>query len=132
MADGHLNKCKECTKTDSNKHRVENIEDVRAYDRKRGMLPHRVEARRKYVKTEEGKAAHARNTRKQNAKFPKRRAARVALGNAVRTGRIIPWTVCAIPTCENVPEAHHPDYDQPLDVVWLCKEHHKQAHDLVK
>ena len=23
---------------------------------------------------------------------------------------------------------HHPDYDQPLQVVWLCPEHHNQLH----
>lgn len=28
------------------------------------------------------------------------------------------------------PEAHHPDYANPLDVVWLCPAHHKQAHAL--
>lgn len=27
--------------------------------------------------------------------------------------------------------AHHPDYDRPLDVVWLCQPHHKQTHALV-
>lgn len=27
-------------------------------------------------------------------------------------------------------EAHHPDYTKPLDVVWLCREHHKDIHRL--
>jgi hypothetical protein len=39
--------------------------------------------------------------------------------------------VCALPECESRPQAHHPDYSKPLDVVWLCDDHHKQAHALV-
>ena len=35
MADGHLNKCKDCTKLDVNKHRANNLEKIRAYDRER-------------------------------------------------------------------------------------------------
>lgn len=37
MGDGHLNKCKECTKADANKHHQKNLEKVRAkmMDKKR-------------------------------------------------------------------------------------------------
>ena len=37
MADGHLNKCKSCTKSDAKNHRFNNLESVRAYDRQRHM-----------------------------------------------------------------------------------------------
>lgn len=64
MADGHLNKCKACTKTDVAKHRAENLARVREYDRQRGMLPHRVAARDEYRQTEEGKASVAKGREK--------------------------------------------------------------------
>jgi len=49
-----------------------------------------------------------------------------------KAGSITPWPVCALPECANKPEAHHPDYSAPLDVVWLCSAHHKQAHALCR
>lgn len=130
MADGHLNKCKTCTKAYVNKHRADNLEAVKAYDRARGNLPHRVAARAQYAETEACKASQAKSRKKYLTEYPERRAAHIAVGNAVRSGALTPWPVCAIPECSCKPEAHHPDYSRPLDVVWLCDTHHKQAHKL--
>lgn len=115
MADGHLNKCKECTKKDVRTHRGLNAESVRAYDRARSSLPHRRD-----------------KNRELSARFreasPERRKAQVILGNAVRSGKVqkLPCFVCG-----EKAEAHHPDYSAPLDVVWLCPAHHKQAHAML-
>jgi len=115
MADGYLNKCKECTKNDASRHRALNLDQARDYDKARASLPHRRELNRRV--TREWRAAH-----------PDRRSAQIAVGNAVRDGRLNPWPVCAVHSCNKKPEAHHPDYSSPLDVVWLCHAHHKQAH----
>ena len=32
--------------------------------------------------------------------------------------------------CGDKAEAHHEDYDKPLEVQWLCKVHHREAHTL--
>lgn len=118
MADGHLNKCKACTKQDVHSHRHgKGRERVLAFDMKRANYPHRIALRAK--KTAAWRAAH-----------PDRKQAQSLLGAAVRTGKILPWPVCAVPDCCSKPEAHHPDYSRPLDVVWLCSAHHKQAHAL--
>ena len=29
-------------------------------------------------------------------------------------------------------EAHHEDYDQPLEVMWLCRTHHLRLHLLTR
>jgi hypothetical protein len=45
---------------------------------------------------------------------------------AVLSGKLtrLPCMTCG----ELKVEAHHPDYSQPLDVIWLCKPHHQQLH----
>lgn len=116
MGDGHLNKCKECTKIDVAAYRKENLEKVRSYDRSRASRPHRIASRNHYVKLYE-------------SRFPNRKKANTAVSNALRAGTLQkqPCWVCGLSAV-----AHHPDYDRPLDVVWLCQPHHKQAHALVK
>lgn len=125
-------KCKECIKAAVNKHRQANLERVRAYDRLRGSQSHRVAARAEYRKTPAYAESHEAAVRRWAAKHPERRRASHIVGNAVRDGRLIPWPVCAVPECSDKPQGHHPDYSRPLDVVWLCDEHHKQAHALVR
>lgn len=62
---------------------------------------------------------------------PKRKMAREKLRYAVRSGQVVRWPCCAVPECssDKKPESHHPNYDAPLSVVWLCKEHHLQVHN---
>lgn len=129
MGDGKLGKCKECAKADVRANYKAKRTQYKEYDRSRAALPHRVSARKQYARTDAGRAAHARAHKTYASRFPERKAAVVALGNAVRDGRVIPLP-CFV--CGEKAQAHHPNYDAPLDVVWLCKQHHKQAHDLVR
>lgn len=64
-------------------------------------------------------------TRWKNAN-PKAVWAQQALRSAVRRGLIIqePCAECG----SSFAEAHHPDYDRPMVVRWLCRLHHRQAH----
>jgi hypothetical protein len=45
---------------------------------------------------------------------------------AMRRGNLVrgPCAVCGEPKTEG----HHTDYTKPLDVVWLCPEHHREEH----
>lgn len=116
MADGHLNKCKDCAKIDVRQHRLKNPEKVRAYDRERARLPHR-RAQRKDVYTREWE------------QHPDRMRARIMVSNAVRNGRLDKMP-CAFCSSEEGLEAHHHDYTKPLDVTWLCKPCHRRFHAL--
>ncbi|API61064.1 hypothetical protein BSL82_09710 [Tardibacter chloracetimidivorans] len=116
MADGHLNKCRDCTKIDARRHRLENAETVRAYDRERARRPERVAKRSTYAKA----------YRYQN---PEKRAAHTALGNAVRSGKLKKQPCAFCGSGERL-EAHHHDYNKPLDVTWLCSACHGRFHAL--
>ena len=113
MGDGHLNKCKECTKNDATAHRNKNLEKIRAYDRDRAKAPER------------SKAAQEINAAWRKADNRRTRA-HVAVARAVRKGSLVrsPCIRCG----EQKSLAHHEDYDKPLEVVWLCQPCHKQRH----
>lgn len=56
-----------------------------------------------------------------------KRAAQIAVGSALAQGRLVKSECAMCGTTSNV-EAHHEDYEKPLDVVWLCRKHHRQHH----
>lgn len=124
--------CKACVRARVKAHRQANLERVRSYDRMRAAQPHRVAARLEYQESRAFSQSHAAAAKRWAGKNIGKRAAQVTLGNAVRDGRVQPWPVCEVPECGSKPEAHHPHYGSPLTVTWLCSEHHKQAHALLK
>lgn len=52
--------------------------------------------------------------------------ARCDLNHAVRDGKVSkePCKICG----SNKSEAHHQDYNKPLEVIWLCFNHHREFH----
>lgn len=128
MADGYLGKCKECAKADVRANRENRVEKYRAYDRDRASRPDRVEARNAYRNTASGKAAIARAHRASNARHAERRSARVALGNALRDGKIMKPDACWYCGSDQRVNGHHADYSRPLAVTWICDPCHKEVH----
>ena len=110
MADGHLNKCKECCKKDAIKNRLKNIEYYREYDRERGNRQGY-----KYVK-------------EYRKKYPAKYKAHRVVSNAVRDKKLfrMPCEICGSESAH----AHHDDYLKPLNVRWLCPVHHYEWHKL--
>jgi len=128
MADGHLNKCKECNKKDVIKNRLENIYYYRQYDKKRANLPKRVEARLEYAKTSEGIASQRKGSKTYDKKYPYKKTATVAINNAIRSGKIVRPLNCENCGSENRIEGHHDDYSKPYSVRWLCVFCHSNWH----
>lgn len=116
MGDGRLGKCKECTKRDVTANREKNVEKIRAYDRARGKLPHRV-------------ALVSSGSRRRDTENPVPRRARGKLARAVGRG-VVKKQPCAV--CGNKKSlGHHDDYSRPLDVIWLCQVHHVARHKML-
>ena len=110
MKDGHLNKCKDCAKTDVAEHREKNIDRVRAYDRARGSRQ------------------PPEYLREYRAKYPKKYKAHRIVNKALHDGKMKRETECSECGSDFRVEAHHDDYEYPLTVRWLCSVCHKQWH----
>lgn len=114
MADGHLNKCKECAKADSvNVYNKKSV-DVGWMDRERKRG--RDKYRRLYVGT--GKADLDR-TRRHLDRYPEKESAKNYSANLV-------------PDFEGA-ERHHWSYNEVhfKDVIWLSKKDHMKAHRFI-
>lgn len=109
MADGHLNKCKGCTRDDVKKNRDGKISYYREYDRKRGN-------RQGYVYTKD-----------YRERFPAKFRAHQMVGYALRSGRLFPEP-CAECGESHSTHAHHDDYAKPLNIRWLCPPCHSAWH----
>lgn len=109
MSDGHLGKCKSCTKRDATKHRNDNLERVLEYDRKRHKS-------REYHDAIE---AHV-------AMFPRQSWAMRKVHSQLKRKALarMPCEVCG----DTKVDAHHDDYLKPLEVRWLCRKHHRMWH----
>ena len=128
MQDGHLNKCKSCVKERVKTHREKNIQKIKEYDKQRGMLPHRVKARKEYMQTEQGKIARKKAIISYRKTFPMKYAAHVITGNAIRDKKITKINYCSECNSNKQIQAHHDDYTKPLEIRWLCDLCHKKWH----
>lgn len=66
-------------------------------------------------------------------KEPEKKNARAAVQVLVKKGIIFPLPCRDFSTkCHGRIEAHHPDYNKPLEVIWFCSYHHRQEHIRIK
>lgn len=113
MSDGRLGKCKECIKEERRAHYMKNRDRIRAYDKKRERDPRRRERKLEYQ----------RRYRERNGY---KVIARQRVARALKSGRLSkkPCGICG----DTKVEAHHDDYQDPLQVTWLCFRHHRERH----
>lgn len=116
MTDGHLNKCKDCQKSDVRSNRAKRLDHYRTYDLVRWRF------------CDERRETSAIQTKQWVRRNPEKRKAHIAVGNAVRDGRLSKPDTCQ--SCGNAGmiHGHHDDYNDKLDVRWLCVPCHAREH----
>ncbi len=98
-------------------------------DNYRADDPRRLEARKKYAKTEKGLKAGNKAKREWCKRNPIKTKAAHKVNNAVKSGRLIKPLECEC--CNSIPTrliGHHNDYNFPLEVTWLCTLCHHAWH----
>ncbi len=118
MGDGHLNKCKECTKKDSDENFKRKMQDPDWQIKERERQRKKEEARRQ--------KGLVKKYKRKPISAAERKAIYGEYMSAIQLGKIIPQP-CQVCGKEKA-QGHHEDYSKPLDVVWLCSRHHADRH----
>jgi len=125
--DGHRSECKECASARCRKWCRENKEKyrecLRKWYRKNREKKHAA-AREWYRANKERASATAREYRQAN---PEKRKAQQAVNDAIRAGKLYKGPCIFCGTKENV-DGHHDNYSKLLDVIWMCRKHHREFH----
>lgn len=135
-SDGRQGKCKDCKRTVNAKYAQEHAAYFQTYQKERSLNPEVAKGRKEYLrgyrttysKTEQAKRLKYENTKRARLAHPEHAAAREAVRRAIKSGRLTkqPCHICG----DEKVEAHHPDYSRPIDVVWLCRDHHEEVHQM--
>lgn len=135
MADGHLNKCKDCTKKDVFRHRELNLDRVREYDRNRPNREERVKTTctriSRLCKEDKDFSKRVSDIKLKWALLNQHKTkAKHAANRAVRDGKLQKKTVCEHCNLEKKLQKHHWSYEEQhwLDVIWLCTSCHGKEH----
>lgn len=129
MGDGHLGKCKTCTRKDTaDRVALKSSTDLDWVMKERER--HRIKSELKRRRMGVGKRKPAKDRieaqRLRRSLYPDKYLANMMVGNAVRDGRLkkLPCEKCG----RTPAQAHHDDYSKPLSVRWLCIKHHSEFH----
>lgn len=119
MADGHLGKCKDCTKREVSIRYRSKVGDLEWVERERAR------GREKYHRL----YGTGPNWTSPEGNVAVKKRATTALARAIRTGRVIRPTRCG--DCgkrHKKVHGHHEDYSKPLAVHWVCPLCHRKRH----
>lgn len=108
--DGHQNHCKDCWRI---------LERER---RERYPKAYKEKAKRYYEKHKKKQIPEGMTSWRKENKH--KTSTHTLVRKAIKDGVLVK-ELCF---CGEKSEAHHEDYNKPLDVIWLCRRHHKRLH----
>lgn len=91
--------------------------------------PEAVERRKRRMLEKQTDGRYNKNEKRWIDNNPEKRKAHIAVGNAVRDGKLIKPDTC--PRCGRKTRiiGHHDDYSKPLEVEWMCSKCHRLEHE---
>lgn len=129
--DGRGSYCKECGRSYARDWRRKNPErTAENWKRWHEQNPERMAEWRKQW-NQENRELLSKIWRDRSERDREKVKARSAVQDAVRTGKILKPDACegcAEPIAPSELQGHHPNYDEPLRVVWLCPRCHRAVH----
>ena len=126
--------CKDCIKKRAKENRAKKIEYYREYDRtcrnrEKRILQHKLYKERLRKENPEKYDAIFHGVRKNYRKNnPEKAKANGVINDMLRCGIITRPEVCSSCGIRCKPQAHHPDYSKPKEVIWLCVKCHSKLH----
>lgn len=133
MLDGHLNVCKECKKSYSNQYRTDNIEKVMEYDRNRPNKLERSIANKERLKSDSEKyQAYIQSQKEWDKANRIKKNCHLKVKRAIEKGLLIKPKICTYCGKNEKLQAHHIDYNKPLEVLFLCDKCHKEIHKQIR
>jgi hypothetical protein len=115
MKDGYLNKCKECARRDVSLNYSRNRKYYQEYEHIRNN-------------TVERKQRAVYFSQKWKVNNPEKYKAHNKVNNALRDGKISRAERCEKCGAKEFLHKHHFDYNEPLNVIWLCARCHNKIH----
>jgi len=126
MKDGHLNKCKDCAKSDIKNNYRRLVKDPL------WVLKERERCRIKSsIARKNGKCSKVSYATQQAWRVRNRQKSRAhnSAAKAVKKNLIVPKQECESCGATGIKlQKHHEDYSKPLDVTWLCSVCHGIRH----
>lgn len=125
--------CKECVKERVKNRRLEKIDEIREYDRNRPNAKERTKKNAERIAFyKENDIEKYNNYSKSKNEWAKRnrhkRNAHLKVQRAIMKGILIRPFSCECCKKDGKIEAHHDDYNKPLEVMWLCVDCHNERH----
>ena len=120
--DGLSSLCKECRKLWRKKNKGRLKELKKTWETK-NRSKHLFSRKRRYRNQRENELLR---TKEWKLKNNKKVLCHQAVDRAIKKGTLVRQDCIKCGTEKT--HGHHPDYDKPLDVIWLCPKHHQEEH----